>query len=88
MSDELFGSYQKSRVNSKSIIIGLVALIVLSSAAYFVVWISKPLPRPDDDIIAEQIRDNTVSMLQYRTFSGDEFRQQILGKGKLNATSR
>ena len=83
MSDELFGSYQKSRVNSKSIIIGLVALIVLSSAAYFVVWMSKPLPRPDDDIIAEQIRDNTVSMLQYRTFSGDEFRQQILGKGKL-----
>jgi hypothetical protein len=83
MSDELFGSYQKSRVNSKSVIIGLVALVVLSSAAYFVVWMSKPLPRLEDDIIAEQIRDNTVSMLQYRTFSGDEFRQQILGKGKL-----
>jgi len=83
MSDELFGSYQKSKVNSKSIIIGLVALFVLSGATYLVVWLSKPVPRSEDDIIAEQIRDNTVRMLDYRTFSGEEFREQILGKGRL-----
>lgn len=83
MSDELFGSYQEKSGNTKSIIIGLIALVVLSGAAYFVYWMSIPMPRPEDDIIAEQIRDNTVFMLQYRTFSGDEFRQQILGNGKL-----
>lgn len=83
MSDDLFGSYQEKRSNKKSIIIGLIALVVLSGAAYFVYWLSIPVPRPQDDIIAEQIRDNTVSMLDFRTFSGDEFRQQILGKGKL-----
>lgn len=83
MSDELFGSYQEKSGNTRPIIIGLIALVVLSGAAYFVFWMSIPLPRPEDDIIAEQIRNNTVAMLQYRTFSGDEFRQQILGKGKL-----
>lgn len=83
MSDELFGSYQKSGINQKSIAIGVTALVLLSGIAYFVVWMSKPVPRPEDDVIAEQIRDNTVQMLQHRTFSGDEFRQQILGKGRL-----
>lgn len=83
MSDELFGSYEKSRVNFKSIVIGVAALVVLSAGAYFAYWMSIPVPRPQDDIVAEQIRDNTVIMLQYRTFSGDEFRKQILGDGRL-----
>jgi hypothetical protein len=83
MSDELFGSYEKSRVNFKSIVIGVAALVVLSAGAYFAYWMSIPVPRPQDDIVAEQIRDNTVMMLQYRTFSGDEFRKQILGDGRL-----
>lgn len=83
MSDELFNSYEKRSINFKSIAIGLIALITLSGAAYFVYWMSKPVPRPEDDIVAEQIRDNMVAMLQYRTFSGEEFRQQILGKGRL-----
>lgn len=83
MSDELFNSYTKSRLNFKSIAIGVIAFVALSSAAYFVYWMSKPVPRPADDILAEQIRDNAVLMLQYRTFSGEEFRQQVLGKGRL-----
>lgn len=83
MSDELFNSYEKRSINFKSIAIGLIALITLSGAAYFVYWMSKPVPRPEDDIVAEQIRDNMVAMLQYRKFSGEEFRQQILGKGRL-----
>ncbi len=83
MSDELFNSYTKSRLNFKSIAIGVIAFVALSSAAYFVYWMSKPVPRPADDILAEQIRDNAVMMLQFRTFSGEEFRQQVLGKGRL-----
>ena len=83
MSDELFNSYTKSRLNFKSIAIGLLALVTLSGVAYLIYWMSIPIPRSTDDIVAEQIRNNAVMLLQFRTFSGDEFREQILGKGRL-----
>ncbi len=82
-TDELFESYSKRRFNIKTMLIALIALIALVSAGYFVYWMSIPVPPSATDIQAIEIRDNTVRMLQYRTFSGEDFRQQLLGKGRL-----
>jgi hypothetical protein len=84
MSDELFESYSQRRINIKSVIIGLAALIVLVGSGYALVSYMKPVPPSVDEVVARQIRDNTVLLLDYQTYSGDEFRQQVLGKGSLH----
>lgn len=82
-SDDLFGSYTKSRFNFKSAVIGAAALVVLVSLGATAVWFFKPLPPSVDEVLAKEIRDNTVMLLDFATFSGEEFREQILGKGRL-----
>lgn len=64
-------------------LIGILAFIVISVAAYSVVMYSKPAGRSADDILASDIRDSTVLMLEHPTFSGPEFSAQVLGKGRL-----
>jgi hypothetical protein len=83
MSEELFESYSKSRFNFKSVAIGLVALVVIVVAAYAVVWYLKPVPPSYAEVLAREVRDNTVLLLDFPTFSGEEFREQVLGKGRL-----
>ena len=41
-----------------------------------------------EQILAQDIRDNTVILLDYSRFTGDEFREQILGKGRLETFNR
>ncbi len=84
MSDELFTSYEKRNINFKSIAIGIAALAVMVGSIYAAVQIFKPSGPSADDIVARQIRDNTVMLLDHQTFSGDEFRQQVLGRGTLH----
>lgn len=84
MSDELFGSYEKRNINLKSIAIGFLALVVIVGAVYGVVQYFKPAPVSVDEIVARQIRDNSVMLLDYQTFSGEEFREQVLGRGRLH----
>jgi len=74
---------EKRGPNLKIIAIALVALIVLCSGATAVYFYTKPVPRSSDDARAEEIRNTTVMMLAQPTFSGEEFRQQVLGKGRL-----
>jgi hypothetical protein len=82
-SEDLFGSYTKSRSNFKSIAIGAAALVVLVSLGVGIVWFLKPVPPSVDEVLAREIRDNTVMLLDFQTYSGEEFREQILGKGRL-----
>ncbi len=84
MSDDLFGSYEKSTINFKSVAIGVAAFVVLVSAVYGAVQYFKPEPPSVDDIVAKEIRDNTVMLLDYQRFSGEEFRKQVLGRGVLH----
>lgn len=84
MADDLFGSYEKSSVNIKSVAIGFVALILIVGAVYGAVQYFRPLPPSADAITARQIRDNTILLLDHQTFSGEEFRQQVLGRGVLH----
>jgi hypothetical protein len=58
-------------------------LVVLVSIAAGVVWYLKPVPPSQSDVLAREIRDNTVMLLDFPTFSGEEFRKQVLGKGRL-----
>ena len=48
-----------------------------------VYWYTKPIPPSSDVLVAQEIRDTTVLMLAQPTFSGEAFREQILGKGRL-----
>lgn len=56
---------------------------MIAGAAYGLFLWSTPAKVTDDEILADEVRQTTVLMLDYKTFSGDEFRQQILGKGRL-----
>src|SRR5881392_4534991 len=74
---------EKRGPNLKIVAIALVALIILCSVATAVYFYTKPTPRSSDEARAEEIRDTTVLMLAQPTFSGEEFRKQVLGKGRL-----
>lgn len=83
MSDTLFESHAKRNLNLKSVAIGLIAFFVIGGSAYGIFLYNSPHKRTADEIRAEEIRDSTVMLLDYSGFSGEEFRQQVLGKGRL-----
>src|SRR4051812_1062525 len=74
---------EKRGPNFKIVAIAVVALIVFCSAAVGLYFYTKPIPRTSDEARAQEIRDTTVMMLAQPTFSGEDFRQQVLGKGRL-----
>jgi hypothetical protein len=74
---------EKRGPNLTTVVIAFVALVVLCGAATGVYFYTKPAPRTSDEARAQEIRDTTVMMLAQPTFSGEDFRQQILGKGRL-----
>lgn len=80
---DLFESHAKRSIDPKKWIIGVVALLVIAGSSYGLYLYSIPAGPTADDILAVEVRDTTVMLLDYQTFSGDEFRQQVLGKGRL-----
>ncbi len=60
-----------------------MAFVVLASVAYGAFLWSAPTKVTADEILAEEVRETTVMMLDYVSFSGNEFREQVLGKGRL-----
>jgi len=74
---------QRRGPNLTMVAIGLVALIVLCGAGVGLYFYTKPEPRSGEEARAVEIRDTTVMMLAQPTFSGEDFRQQVLGKGRL-----
>jgi len=79
----LFDSESKKSSNWKLFLIGFLVLIVIFSTAFGLYWRSIPTAKTAEEFLAEDIRDSTVFMLAQPTFSGDEFKKQILGKGNL-----
>lgn len=69
--------------NLKIVAIAIVVLLVLCTAATAVYIYTKPVPQTPEEARAEEIRNTTVLMLAQPTFSGEDFRRQILGKGRL-----
>ena len=83
MSDSLFESHAKRNNNYKIIAIGAAALVIFVASAYGLYVYSIPKgPNPEEELAVE-IRNSMVLLLDYQTFSGEEFRQQLLGKGRL-----
>jgi hypothetical protein len=74
---------EKRGPNLTMVAIGVIAFVVLCGAGIGLYFYTKPVPRSSEEARAEEIRDTTVMMLAQPTFSGEDFRQQVLGKGRL-----
>ncbi|MCC6329532.1 MAG: transglutaminase domain-containing protein [Acidobacteria bacterium] len=79
----IFDSETKSGPGKGIYLIALLAFFVLGGIGYGLYWYTSPIPADPKDILAAEIRDNTVLLLAQPSFSGEEFREQILGKGRL-----
>lgn len=84
---ELFESHTKRSIDKKWLI-GVPAFLVFLVAGYFVYQWSIPAGPDPDNILAAEVRDAVVMLLSYKTFSGDEFHQQMLGRGRLETYKR
>lgn len=87
-SGDLFESQSQRSINFKLIAIGAIALVLLCGGAYALFLYNSPTKMTAEQILAQEIRDNTVLLLDYSRFTGDEFREQILGKGRLETFNR
>ena len=79
----IFDSETKSRFNGKMALIAIVAFLVLGGAGYLAYRLSAPPPPDFAGIHAAEIREGMIFMLVQTSFSGDDFRQQLLGKGRI-----
>ena len=79
----IFESEEKRGGNFKVFAIAFIALVVMCGSAFGLYWYSKPTERTYDDVVGDEVRDTTVMMLAQPTFTGEGFREQVLGKGRL-----
>jgi hypothetical protein len=79
----IFDSDEKRGPNLKMVFIAAAAFLVLAGAGYTAYWLSSPTPPDPAESHAAEIREVLVFMLAQPSFSGEEFRQQLLGKGKI-----
>jgi len=83
MSSSLFDDESKKGPNYTIAIVAVLAFLVLGGVGYGLYWYTSPIP-PDPAVIASaEIRESMVFMLAQPSFSGQEFREQLLGKGRL-----
>lgn len=81
-SGSLFESESEKRPNLKIFAIAFAAFVVLAAVGYASYWYTSPVPVSAEEILAADVRDNTVILLSQGTFSGDEANRQIFGKGR------
>ena len=79
----IFDSETKSRFDGKIVLIAIAAFLVLGAAGYAAYRLSAPPPPDFAGIHAAEIREGMIFMLVQTSFSGDDFRQQLLGKGHI-----
>ena len=79
----IFDSDEKRGPNLKMVFIAAAAFVVLAAAGYTAYWLSSPPPPDFAGIHAAEIRETVAFMLAQPSFSGEEFRQQLIGKGRL-----
>lgn len=83
MSSSLFDDEGKKGGSYTIVIVAVLAFLVLGGVAYGLYWYTSPIP-PDPAMMASaEIRESMVFMLAQPSFSGQEFREQLLGKGRL-----
>ncbi|NJM53897.1 MAG: hypothetical protein HC846_11220 [Blastocatellia bacterium] len=88
-SGSLFEEEKSNPLGKIYIIIGLVVLIIVSIVGFFAYRSNQERVKAARDVRAEEnFRDTVIMMLSHSRFSGDEFRDQILGKGRLERFER
>ena len=80
---DIFESHTKRNIEPTKLLIGAAALVIFVAAAYGLYLYSIPNGPDPEEELAVEIRDSMVLLLDYQTFSGEEFRQQLLGNGRL-----
>ena len=79
----LFDSENNQSSNKKAFLIGFVLLVIIAAAALTIYWKNQPVLKTKAEKADESIRNSTVMMLAQPMFSGEDFREQILGKARL-----
>lgn len=79
----LFESEEKQGGIGKIVLIALAAFVVLAGSAYGLYWYTSPVPPDPADLRSAEIRESMVFLLAQPSFSGDEFREQLLGNGRI-----
>lgn len=79
----LFDSESEKGSNLKIYAIAIAAFLVLAGVGYGFYWYSSPVPVSGKDIFAAEITESAIVLLAQPSFSGDEFRRQLLGKGTI-----
>jgi hypothetical protein len=83
MSSSLFDDEGKKGGSYTIVIVAVLAFLVLGGVAYGLYWYTSPIPPDPAEIASAEIRESMVFMLAQPSFSGQEFREQLLGKGRL-----
>src|SRR5215203_840550 len=79
----IFDSDTKKGPDLKMVLIAVAAFLFLGAAGYTAYWLSSPPPPDFAGIDATEIRESIVFMLAQTSFSGEEFREQLIGKARL-----
>jgi hypothetical protein len=88
-SGSLFEEEKSNSLSRIYLVIGLIVLVLVGGVAFFAYRSNQEKVKIARDVRAEEsFRDTTILMLAQPTFSGDEFRNQILGKGRLQRFER
>lgn len=79
----IFDSETKSGPGKGIYLIAVLAFLVLGGIGYGLYWYTSPMPVDPKEVVAAEIKESVVLLLAQPTFSGDEFRSQLLGRGRL-----
>lgn len=85
----LFEEEKKSSLPRVFLVIGLIVLLIAAAVGFYAYRSNQERVKVAKDVRAEEnFRDTAINMLSHSTFSGDEFRSQLLGKGRLERYER
>lgn len=88
-SGSLFEEEKSNPLGRIYLVIGLIVLGLVSVVGFFAYRSNQEKVKIARDVKSEEgFRDTTILMLSQPRFSGEEFRQQILGKGRLERFER
>ena len=82
-SGSLFEPDTRKGPDIKLVVIAIAAFAVLAAAGYAAYLFTSPPPPDFEKINASEIRESMIFLLAQPSFSGEEFREQVLGKGRI-----
>lgn len=79
----IFESEEKRSGNAKIYLIAFAAFIFLAAIGYAAYWFTSPPPPDPVANWSAEVRESMIFLLAQPSFSGEEFREQLLGKGRI-----